>query len=35
MTQTRYETTKKVGILGIVVNIFLLIIKGIIGFISR
>ena len=34
MSELRYQTTKKVGLLGILVNIFLLVIKGIIGFIS-
>lgn len=34
MSELRYQTTKKVGLLGILVNIFLLIIKSIIGFIS-
>lgn len=34
MSKDRYATTKKVGIIGILANVFLLIIKSIIGFIS-
>ena len=33
--ENKFETTKKAGILGIIGNIFLLIIKAIIGFISH
>ena len=35
MDETRFIKTKKVGILGILGNIFLLIIKGSIGFITH
>ena len=33
--EKRYEITKKAGIYGIIGNIFLLIIKSIVGFISK